>query len=267
VAGFITFAATVLGGQIMETINNTQLNITHVTTPEDLAVTALDMFISSANKAIQAKGTFDVAISGGHTPTRFFELLGGTAKAGKIQWDHVQLFWVDERCVRPDDQASNYRLAAETFLGKVPVPEGNVHRVPGECSDYAQAVREYADTLRRVFNLAPGQVPEFDLMVLGMGPDGHVGSLFPDSYARFDTEALVSAVYFTDGDYSRITLTHPVLRAASQLVILVSGPEKADILRDVMQSELDEVKYPVHTLWPVLDKVTWVVDSEAGKYI
>lgn len=251
----------------METINNTQLNITHVATLEDLAVTALDMFINSANKAIQARGSFHVAISGGQTPTRFFELLGDTAEAGTIQWDRVHLFWVDERCVRPDDEASNYRLAAQTFLGKVPIGESNVHRMPGECSDYAKAVREYADTIRRVFNLAPGQVPEFDLMVLGMGPDGHVGSLFPNSYARFDTEALVSAVYFTDSDYSRITLTHPVLCAALELVILVCGPEKADILRDVMQGEQDEVKYPVHVLWPVLDKVTWVVDSEAGKYI
>jgi len=251
----------------METINNTQLNITHVATLEDLAVTALDMFINSASKAIQARASFNVAISGGQTPTRFFELLGDTAEAGTIQWDRVQLFWVDERCVRPDDEASNYRLAAQTFLDKVPIGESNVHRMPGECSDYAKAVREYADTIRRVFNLAPGRVPEFDLMVLGMGPDGHVGSLFPNSYARFDTEALVSAVYFTGNDYSRITLTHPVLCAASKLIILVCGPEKADILRDVMQGEQDEVKYPVHTLWPVLDKVTWVVDSEAGKYI
>jgi len=251
----------------METTKNTHYNITHVATLEDLAVTTLDMFIKSANKAIQAKDVFTVAISGGHTPTRFFELLGGEAQAGKIRWDRIQLFWVDERCVQPDDRASNYRLAAETFLGKVPIPDGNVHRVPADYSDYAKAVSEYADTIRRVFNLASGQVPAFDLMVLGMGPDGHVGSLFPNSYARFDTEALVSAVYIADGDYSRITLTHPVLCAASKLVILVSGSEKADILRDVMQSEPDEVRYPVHSLWPVLDKVTWVVDTEAGKYI
>lgn len=251
----------------METINNTELNITHVATPEDLALTALDMFINSANKAIQAKGTFNVAISGGQTPTKFFELLGGTAEAGTVQWDRVHLFWVDERCVPPDAEASNYRLAAQTFLAKVPIPEANVHRVPGEWADYAKAVRDYAGTIHRVFNLAPGQVPQFDLIVLGMGPDGHVGSLFPNAYARFDTDALVSVVYFAGGDYSRITLTHPVLCAASHLVVLVSGPEKAEILRDVMQSELDEVKYPVHTLWPILHKVTWVIDSQAAKYL
>jgi len=251
----------------MEALNSAELNVTQVGTPEELAVSALKIFVNSANSAIHTKGRFHVAISGGHTPARFFELLGGTGESGVIQWDRVHLFWVDERCVRPDDEASNYRLAAESFLSKVAVPHGNVHRIQGECCDYAKAVREYADSIRRVFDLEPGQMPQFDLMVLGMGPDGHIGSLLPNSYARFDTEALVSAVYIADGDYSRITLTHPVLRAASKLVILVSGPEKADILRDVMQSELDEVRYPVHSLWPVLDKVTWLVDSEAGKFI
>jgi 6-phosphogluconolactonase len=251
----------------MQSLNSAGLNITHVDTSEDLAAAALDMFIHSAGKAIQAKGSFYVAISGGQTPIRFFELLGDTAESGVIKWGMVQLFWVDERCVQPDDKASNYRLASQTFLGKVPIPPGNVHRIPGECCDYAKVVSDYSDMIGRVFNLSPGQVPEFDFILLGMGPDGHIGSLFPNSYARFDNEALVSAVYFTGSDYCRITLTHPVLRAASELVVLVSGPEKADILRDVMHSELDEVRYPVHTLWPVLNKVTWLVDSEAGKHI
>jgi 6-phosphogluconolactonase len=267
VTGFIIFTTMVLGGQIMETINNTELKITHVATPEDLALTALDMFINSADKAIQEKGTFNVAISGGQTPTKFFELLGTTAEAGTVQWDRVHLFWVDERCVPPDDQASNYRLAAQSFLPKVAIPEANVHRMAGECTDYAKAVSDYAGTLFRVFNLNPGQVPQFDLIVLGMGPDGHVGSLFPNAYARFDTDALVSTVYFVGGDYSRITLTHPVLCAASKLVVLVSGPEKAEILRDVMHGELDEVKYPVHTLWPVLNKIAWLIDDQAAKFL
>jgi 6-phosphogluconolactonase len=251
----------------MEALNSTELNITHVGTPADLAATALKMFIDSANEAIQTRGSFRVAISGGHTPERFFELLGDSPEAEAIQWDRVDMFWVDERCVPPDAEASNYRLAAETFLGKVPIPDDKVHRVPGECDDHAMAVREYTAIIRRVFNLRPGQMPEFDLIMLGMGADGHVGSLFRDSYAHFDTEALVSAVYFAESDYSRITLTHPVLCAASKLIILVCGPEKADILREVMQDEPDEVKYPVHTLWPVLGKVTWLVDNEAGKYI
>ena len=249
----------------MEMLDNTNFNITQVDTPQDLAATAFDLFVTEADKAIEQKGTFNVAISGGHTPARFFELLG--YKAAVVRWDRVQLFWVDERCVPPEADASNYGLAANTFLEKVPIPPDNVHRMPGESCDYGKAIAEYENIMRSFFGLSPGQIPQFDLIVLGMGADGHVGSLFPNSYALFDTDDLVSAVYLMDGNYNRMTLTHPVLRAASRLVILVSGPEKTNILREVMQSEPDEVKYPVHTLWPILDKVTWLIDSEAGKFL
>ncbi|MHC5059618.1 MAG: 6-phosphogluconolactonase [Planctomycetota bacterium] len=251
----------------MEALNSAELNITHVGSSDDLAKATLKVFIDSAAGAIRANGSFRVAISGGHTPERFFELLGNSPEAKAIQWNLVDIFWVDERCVPPDAEASNYKLAANTFLGKVPVPADKVHRVQGEFKDYAKAVSEYESTIRRVFNLAKGQMPVFDLIILGMGADGHVGSLFRDSYAHFDTDDLVSAVYFADSNYSRITLTHPVLCAASKLLIQVSGEEKAEILREVLLGEPDEVKYPVHTLWPVLGKVTWVVDSAAGRYI
>ncbi len=126
------------------------------------------------------------------------------------------------------------------------------------------AVRRYEVTIRQAFCIDEKQIPHFDLIVLGMCPDGHIGSLYPNSYALIDTEDMVSAVYLMDGDHNRITLTHPVLCAARHLTILVSGPEKAQILKEVLQSEPDEMKYPVHTLWPILDKVTWLVDSEAA---
>ncbi len=251
----------------METVRNRKFNITHVDTPDDLAVTAFEMFINHAKKAIESGESFKVAISGGQTPKGFFELLGSQRGAEAIRWDKVELFWVDERCVGPDAEASNYRLAAETFLNKVPIPDDNVHRMPGESGDYAQTMRAYEDVIRRVFNLTPAQIPQFDLIILGMGPDGHIGSLFRNSYALFDTNDLVSVVYCMDGDYNRITLTHPVLCAAAHLVILVSGPEKAGIIKEVLQSEQDQVKYPVHTLWPILDKVTWVIDSEADRLL
>ena len=251
----------------MENVKSAKPNIVSVGTPEDLAVAACDMFIQLGRKAIKNKGAFHVAISGGHTPTRFFQLLGVGPISETLKWDQVQIFWVDERCVPPEAEASNYRLAAQTFLDKVPIPVSNVHRVTGECDDYAEAVAEYEKTIRGVFNLEHGQMPQFDLIVLGMGADGHIGSLFPNSYALFDTDDLVSTVYFMDGNYNRITLTHPVLCAAEQLMILISGSEKAKIVREVMQNELDDVKYPVHTLWPILHKVTWLIDSEAAKHL
>jgi 6-phosphogluconolactonase len=251
----------------MENVKSAKPNIINVNEPEDLAVAACDTFIRLGTKAIKDKGAFHVALSGGHTPTRFFQLLGVGPISETLEWDKVQIFWVDERCVPPEAEASNYRLAANTFLDKVPIPVDNVHRVTGECVDYAKAVEEYEETIRRIFKIQPGQMPQFDLIVLGMGADGHIGSLFPNSYALFDTDDLVSTVYFMNGNYNRITLTHPVLCAAAQLMILISGPEKAQIVKEVMHSEYDDVKYPVHTLWPILHKVTWLIDREAAKYL
>jgi len=251
----------------MEIIDGVKPSIRRVATPEDLARAALETFVKSAREAIEGKGAFNVAISGGHTPVQFFQLLGERNESLSLEWDKIQMFWVDERCVPPEAEASNYGLAAHTFLDKVSIPPRNVHRVTGECIDYTEAVKEYHDTICEVFNLRPGEMPVFDLIVLGMGADGHIGSLFPNSYALFDTEDLVSVVYLTDGNYSRITLTHPVLCAAAHLIILVSGKEKARIVREVLLSEPDPVKYPVHTLWPILNKVTWIIDDEAGRYL
>jgi len=251
----------------METVNGVKPNITLVGSFEDLAVAAFNVFVEQASKSIGSKGGFNVAISGGRTPERFFELLGMEGNVRAVEWEKVQIFWVDERCVQPDAEGSNYGLAFHTFLDKVGIPEANVHRVIGESSDYAEAVRLYDETIRGVFKLEPGQLPEFDLIVLGMGVDGHVGSLMPDSYALFDTNDLVSAVYLLDNKYSRITLTHPVICAASHLVVLISGTEKAEIVKKVVHGPYDEVKYPVHILWPILDRVSWIIDEDAGKYL
>ena len=251
----------------MDAIKSGKPNIVRVDTSEDLAHAALSGFCGRARVAIVERGQFNVAISGGQTPERFFELLGGTDVGRSIEWGKVQLFWVDERCVSPEADASNYGLAAHTFLDKVKIPPQNVHRMSGEVSDYDTAVRQYEQTIRNVFKLESGQLPCFDLIILGMGGDGHIGSLFPNSNALFDTQDLVSAVYFMSGDYNRITLTHPVICAAKHLLILIGGSEKAEILKEVFCGEPDEIKYPVHTLWPILDKVTWLVDEDAAKYI
>jgi len=231
---------------------------------EDLARRTVRLFIRTARETIAARGLFHTALSGGHTPGRFFQLLGVTPEAVSLPWEKIHVFWVDERYVPPDSEASNYKMAAETFLDKVRIPPENVHRIPTEYEDINDAVRAYERTIRKVFDLQPGEIPEFDLIVLGMGADGHTGSLFPNSYATFDSDNLACAVYVMDNTtMNRVTLTYPVLLAARSLVVLVSGPEKAQTLRDVLTSEPDEVKYPIHVLWPVLDKVKWLVDREA----
>jgi 6-phosphogluconolactonase len=252
---------------MMATTANYKPNLEITADAESLARRSVELFVDDAQKAINARDVFYVAISGGHTPRRFFELLAEAPAAKSLSWDRVQLFWVDERYVPPDSPQSNYRLAADTFLAKVAIPDENVHRIPTEHGDIKVAARRYEEMIRGVFALGEDQVPQFDLIVLGMGVEGHTGSLFPGSYAAFDMEDLACVVYVLDETLSRITLTHPVLCAASHVVVLVSGREKADILKEVLTSEPDDVRYPIHVLWPILDKVTWLVDSDAAKSI
>ena len=251
----------------MKTFANYKPNVEVVSNSESLAQRSAACFIANAEKAIREKNVFYVAISGGHTPKRFFELLGELPKAKALPWDRIQLFWVDERYVSPDSHWSNYKLAADTFLSTVSIPQKNVHRIPTESSDFMLAARRYEEIIRNVFGLREKQVPIFDLIILGMGADGHTGSLFPGSYAPFDKENLACVVYVLDEKLNRITLTHPVLCAATHLTVLVSGEEKAAILKEVLTNEPDEVRYPIHVLWPVLDKVTWLIDSEAAKLL
>lgn len=251
----------------METITKYRAHVEVVSDLDALAHQSVAHFVADAEKAIDAKNIFHVAISGGHTPIHFFELLGKIPSAKSLPWDCIHLFWVDERYVPPDSQCSNYKLAADTFLSKVSIPQENIHRIPTEYSDFNTSAKCYEETIRRVFQLEKNDIPKFDLILLGMGSDGHTGSLFPDSYAAFDTENMVCVVYVLDEKLNRITLTHPVLCSASHLVVLVSGEEKAPILKEVLASEPDEVKYPIHILWPILDRVTWLVDNQAARLL
>ncbi len=251
----------------METAAKYKPRVEIASDPEDLARRTVRLFVAAAREAIAAHGAFHAALSGGHTPRRFFQLLATMPEARALPWDKIQLFWVDERYVPPDSEDSNYRLAAETFLGKVAIPAENVHRIPTEYDDVNDAAHAYEQTIREVFGLREGESPQFDLIVLGMGSDGHTGSLLPNSYATFDVNDLACVVYVLDETLNRVTLTHPVLSAAKRLAVLVSGPEKAHTLKEVLTSEPDEVKYPIHVLWPVLDKIVWLADHDAAREI
>ncbi len=231
---------------------------------ESLARQALDIFCEEAGKALENNGIFRVAVSGGHTPERFFQLLGQEQASLSLDWSRIHLFWVDERYVPKDSPQSNYRLAEEAFLTKVPIPPENVHAVPTHYDDFSEAASEYEHEIRSVFNLAPDKNPEFDLIALGMGKDGHTGSLFPDSIAMFDSQHLACVVYVLDEKLNRITLTCPVLCGAKRILVLVTGAEKAPMLGEVLTEEPDEIKYPIHILWRVLDRVTWLVDRDAA---
>jgi 6-phosphogluconolactonase len=247
---------------------NTQI----VADAEALARRCLELLVASVEQAVKEKNVFHLAISGGRSPQRFFELLGSEQRVLSLPWDKIHLFWVDERYVPHDSANSNYKLAADTFLTKIPIPKENVHPIPTEFKDFNSAARQYEETIRNVFHIKPGQLPKFDFVVLGMGSDGHTGSLFPNTNASFDTKDLACVVYLLDQKLpdqmlNRITLTHPVICAASQIVVLVSGSEKAKTLKEVLAGPPDEVRYPIHVLWPVLDKVLWLIDSPAAGLI
>ncbi len=254
-------------GTIMGTAAKYNTNIEITQDAESFAFRGVEMFIRNAERAIEQRGKFYVAISGGQTPVNFFTLLGELAESKSLPWDKIHLFWVDERMVETDLRFSNYKVAADTFLSKVDIPEKNIHRIPTGYSDLREAALSYEKTIREVFCLGGGQIPCFDLIVLGLSVEGCPGSLFPNCYAAFDEDSLACVVYDLEERLSRITLSRTILRSALQLTILVSGKEKAGILKEVLTSEPDEVRYPIHFLWPVLDKVTWLLDSEAAVYI
>ncbi|MBL7106856.1 MAG: 6-phosphogluconolactonase [Phycisphaerae bacterium] len=241
--------------------------ITVVEDIEDLAGKSLEMFFDYAKKAIKNEGVFRFAVSGGYTPRRFYEMLGESSMSKKFDWSKAHIFWVDERYVDIESDQNNYKMANETFLKKINIPEDNIHRIPTRDPNFETSARQYENTIRNVFSVEPCQLPVFDLVVLGMGSDGHTGSLFPDSYAALDTENLVCVVYCMNDKLNRITLTSPVISAAEHIMVLVSGEEKASVLKAVLNSKSDDVRYPIHFLWPVLNKVAWIVDKAAAKNI
>lgn len=251
----------------MDMVKTVKPHIIRAENSEALAQETLHQFLDAAQTAINRKGVFYVAISGGHTPTAFYELLSKADVYSQIDWRKVHLFWVDERCVRPSAEASNFGQAVHTFLLDIPIPGENVHRVSGESADYEAAAKEYEEVILNVFKIQPGQIPQFDLIMLGMGADGHIGSLLPNSTALFETRHLVCTVYRMDRDFSRITLTVPVIRQASKIMILISGRSKAEIVHEVFVSPPDEVKYPVHFLWPNMDKIIWIMDQQAASLL
>ena len=237
-------------------------HIIKVSDAEALADSAAAEFVTAAQTAVSHRGAFYAAISGGKTPELFFKRLAQPDCALQIPWDKTHLFWADERCVPPDSTESNYGLAARTFLNAVPIPREQVYRIHGEYDDCVRAADTYEAVLKSVFDLEEGQFPCFDLIVLGLGKDGHIASLLPDDAGVSVTDALTWPVHQEAG-LNRVTLTAPVLQNARALLVLVSGEQKAPIVQTIFSSPPDAIHYPAHVLWPVLGKVLWLVDGAA----
>ena len=239
-------------------------------TTEELSHIAAEEFARHAERVARMKGIVAVALAGGSTPKALYRLLAADEEAtyrGRIPWDKIHFFWGDERHVPPDHPDSNYRMAHETMLSRVPVPPNHVHRIPSENAD-AQVVAEgYARTLREVFRLGPGQLPAFDLILLGMGPDGHTASLFPGTDAVREQTQLVAAPWVEKFHAHRITLTPPVLNNAASVIFLVSGEEKAETLRQVLQGEYQPDRLPAQVVRPVQGRLLWLVDRAAARLL
>ena len=233
-----------------------------VTLPTREAVTAAtaDAIVAAATGAIAARGRFLLVLSGGSTPRALYELLATPAYAARIDWTRTHVFWGDERCVPPDDRSSNYRMAREALLDKVPISPEAIHRLRGEDPPAAAAAAYEAD-LRQVFGAG---APRFDVVLLGMGDNGHTASLFPHLTAVREMSRWVVAEYVGEVSMWRLTMTPPALNAAARVLFVVVGAEKADMLRRVLQGPRDIDALPAQVVAPASGVLTWLVDTAAA---
>jgi len=239
---------------------NTDLDVRVFPSRTELFPAAATEFARLAQEAIRSSGRFTVALSGGSTPKSLFKLLAGLP-GGEIPWEHVYFFFGDERHVPPGDPESNFRMANESLLSKIHARSGNVFRVQAEL-DAEVAAKNYEDQLVKFFNLRPGEFSRFDLIMLGLGPDGHTASLFPGSKGLGETQRLVIANWVEKFNAFRITFTYPVLNAAACVMFMVTGADKADAVRRVIEDKKQGP--PAGGVAPTDGKLLWFLDRDAA---
>jgi 6-phosphogluconolactonase len=225
----------------------------------ELSRQTAERFNQLVNQSVQASGRFTVALSGGSTPKHLYSLLA-SPDYNQTPWNNVHLFWGDERCVPPDHPESNFRMAQETLLSKIRIPAGNIHRMAGEREPQAAAA-EYEKHLQEFFGLESGALPRFDLILLGIGEDGHTASLFPGSDALDETKRLVVAPFVEKLKSYRLTLTLPVLNNGAAVWFLVTGSNKAGIVKEIFSGSSD---LPAAKIQPVNGTLTWFITQDAA---
>ncbi len=241
--------------------NSASHNLFVFDTPEDLAKAAAERFVTYCAEAIQDHEKCSVALAGGSTPRRVYELLATDPYRTQIDWSRIHLFFGDERCVPPDHPGSNYRMVYQSLLSKLPVHQENVHRIRGEI-DPDQSAQVYEDSLKAFFSGLPW--PRFDLALLGVGADGHTASLFPNSAALKEASRWVIKTKQNESGQNRITLTLPVFNHAAHVMFLVTGKEKAARLRDVLQGASTDRQTPAAMIRPVGGTLEWFADAQAA---
>jgi 6-phosphogluconolactonase len=235
---------------------------------EDAAQTAregADEFVRLARAVIHERGRFVVALAGGSTPRRMYQLLAEAPYRDRVEWPRVEFVWGDERSVPPDHEESNYRMAWEALLSRVPVEEGRLHRLRGEAADGEQTARQYQQEIAGVFGVPPdGDPPELDLILLGMGTDGHTASLFPHTAALGEPTRWVVSNDVPQLKTRRLTLTEVILNCARRVVFLVAGADKAGILAEVLEGPFKPNQLPSQRIHPASGPPLWIVDRAAA---
>jgi 6-phosphogluconolactonase len=221
-----------------------------------LITAAAEHFVATARAAIAKRGVFHVALAGGSTPKGLYQKLATSPYLEHIDWARVHLFFGDERCVPATHDDSNFKMARQALIDLVPIPAENVHRMPTESGDAADVAVRYADTLETVMDGQP-----FDLVLLGLGPDGHIASLFPDTAALDVTDTLTTSLYVEKFASWRVTLTYPIINAARQVIVFIAGETKAAIVNDINTDAVSGL--PVQRLAPQGDYY-WFMDKAAA---
>ena len=227
---------------------------------ESLSRAAAALLVEQASLAVAARGRFSVALSGGKTPRRTYELLASQPFKEQAPWHRMHIFWGDERCVPLDDPRSNGLMAKETWLDHVPIPASQIHFL--ECAQApAAAARQYEAQLRQFF---AGRPPRLDLVLLGLGDNGHTASLFPGTPVLKETERWAAEVYVAEQDLYRVTLTAPFINQAARVAFLVAGAAKADVLREILHGPRDPERLPAQLIQPQPGELLWLTDLKAA---
>jgi len=227
-----------------------------------LSCEAAQYIIRIAQESITTHGNFMIALSGGSTPKKLYSLLGGEPYRSQINWSLVDIFWSDERCVPADNEESNYHMAQQALLSKIPITAEQIHRMPADQADGHAASLDYSRDMQQAF--ATDGIPSFDLIQLGMGPEGHTASLFPHQPALHEQQRLVMPVTVPKPPPTRLTFTPRILNAARHVLFLVTGTEKADALQAVLEGSYQPDEYPAQLLQSTKGEVIWMLDETAA---
>jgi 6-phosphogluconolactonase len=231
----------------------------------EVALATAKLFADAVSAAVVSRGLARVAISGGSTPKAVFELLANPSQPflTTVPWSKLQLFWVDERCVPPEHAESNYGMTKAAMLDKVPLPAENIHRMEGEL-DPEEASSRYESEIRNTFRLEGAETPTFDLILLGLGPDGHTASLFPHTDGLHEMSRICFANHVPQKDVWRLTLTWPVITQGRAVAFLIEGADKAEVIRTVFTGAYDPETYPAQLIRPANGKLTLLLDAAAA---